>query len=220
MRLLSMKALRRRVSFANVIATVALFVALGGTSVAAVSYINGSQIKPHSIPKNRLTNGAIAALHGARGPAGAPGSPGSPGSKGPTGSRGANGVTGARGPTGATGPAGPSGAMTVGDDTDAVLATLANGVSFHGDCLEGFLALYFATGQEALGVDLFGFTSQDSAVSNVDEVNDEGGVAGSGAQVDFTGMVVKHDNTDFENVTARGAALNGGGCSFSWMVTP
>jgi hypothetical protein len=42
------------------VALVALFFALGGTSYAAATYINGSQIKPHSIAKNRLTNSAIA----------------------------------------------------------------------------------------------------------------------------------------------------------------
>ena len=40
---------------ALVISLVALFVALGGTSLAATSYIKGTHIKPHSIPKNRLT---------------------------------------------------------------------------------------------------------------------------------------------------------------------
>ena len=69
----------------NLVAYLALFVALGGTSVAAANYINGKQIKPHSIPKNRLTNGAIAALHGARGVQGTPGARGPTGTRGPTG---------------------------------------------------------------------------------------------------------------------------------------
>jgi len=58
---------------ATVIATVALFVALGGSSLAAASFINGKHIKPHSIPTNRLTKKAIKALHGAKGPQGAQG---------------------------------------------------------------------------------------------------------------------------------------------------
>lgn len=41
--------------------------ALGGTSFAAANYISGSKIAPHSIPKNRLTNKAIAQLKGNRG---------------------------------------------------------------------------------------------------------------------------------------------------------
>jgi hypothetical protein len=67
----------------NTVALLALFVALGGTSFAAATLINGSQIKPHTIAKNRLTNKAIKQLKGNRGP------------------RGLQGVQGARGATGA-----------------------------------------------------------------------------------------------------------------------
>src|ERR1700742_1635228 len=45
---------RIRLSYANVVATLALFVALGGTSVAATSLLNGSKIKPGTIPANRI----------------------------------------------------------------------------------------------------------------------------------------------------------------------
>jgi hypothetical protein len=69
----------------NTVALLALFVALGGTSFAAATLINGSQIKPHTIAKNRLTNKAIKQLKGNRGP------------------RGLQGVQGARGATGAQG---------------------------------------------------------------------------------------------------------------------
>ena len=79
----------------NTIALLALFLALGGTSYAAATLINGSQIKPHTIAKNRLTNRAIAQLKGNRGPAG------------PQGAQGPQGPKGATGPQGpATGPAG------------------------------------------------------------------------------------------------------------------
>jgi hypothetical protein len=46
--------LRTRLTYANVVATLALFIALGGTSVAASSLISGSKIKKESIPGNRL----------------------------------------------------------------------------------------------------------------------------------------------------------------------
>jgi hypothetical protein len=46
--------LRTRLTYANVVATLALFIALGGTSVAASGLISGSKIKKHSIPGNRL----------------------------------------------------------------------------------------------------------------------------------------------------------------------
>ena len=78
----------------NTIALLALFLALGGTSYAAATLISGSQIKPHTIAKNRLTNKAIKQLkgnRGARGPAGAPGAPGA---------QGIQGIQGIQGPAG------------------------------------------------------------------------------------------------------------------------
>jgi len=100
-------AMRRLLLFAgvfvrrNAVALLALFVALGGTSYAAAALISGSQIKPHSIPKNRLTNKAIAQLKGNRGPRGAQGAQGNPG---PTGAQGLQGVQGIRGLQGPPGP--------------------------------------------------------------------------------------------------------------------
>ncbi len=67
---------------ALVISLIALFVALGGTSLAAATYVNGKQIKPHSIPKNRLTASAIKGLKGERGPAGVQGQKGDKGDQG------------------------------------------------------------------------------------------------------------------------------------------
>jgi Collagen triple helix repeat (20 copies) len=81
----------------NTIALLALFLVLGGTSFAAATLINGSQIKKHSIAKNRLTNKAIKQLKGNRGP------------QGPQGAAGAAGAQGARGPTGAQGAPGAAG---------------------------------------------------------------------------------------------------------------
>lgn len=86
----------------NFLALLALFIALGGTSFAAANAINGKSIKPHTIPKNRLTNSAIRSLKGARG---ARGAQGAQGAQGPTGGSGAKGTTGAKGPTGAAGTA-------------------------------------------------------------------------------------------------------------------
>jgi hypothetical protein len=88
----------------NTIALLALFLALSGTAFGAASLINGSQIKPHTIAKNRLTNAAIAQLKGNRGPRGAQGALGA---RGPTGAQGAGGVQGVQGIQGKEGPPGP-----------------------------------------------------------------------------------------------------------------
>src|SRR5438045_6042987 len=94
------------VSPALVVATVALCAALGGGAYAASTFINGTTIKPNSIPKNRLTGAAIRSLRGARGPRGFTGARGPQGVQGP---QGAQGAQGAQGPQGAPGPQGPPG---------------------------------------------------------------------------------------------------------------
>lgn len=96
---------------ATVIASVALFVAVGGgTAAYASGLISGSQIKNHSIPAKKLTKSAIKSLRGKRGPAGP---------------RGATGATGVAGPAGPVGPsntyAAPVGA---GNADGSPLATL------------------------------------------------------------------------------------------------
>jgi hypothetical protein len=93
----------------NLIALLALFLALGGTSFAAATMINGSQIKPHTIAKNRLTNRAVKQLKGNRGLRGLRGLTGARGTTGPQGIQGIQGIQGVQGPEGpfpATLPAG------------------------------------------------------------------------------------------------------------------
>ncbi|MDQ2622192.1 MAG: collagen-like protein [Actinomycetota bacterium] len=97
---------RFRITPATVLAGLALFVALGGTSIAASGLINGKKIKPGTVTAKQIKNKTITTsklspktftdLRGATGPAGAPGAKGDPG---------VPGSNGATGPTGATGPA-------------------------------------------------------------------------------------------------------------------
>jgi hypothetical protein len=107
----------------NTIALLALFFALGGTAFGAASFINGSQIKPHTIAKNRLTNAAIVQLKGNRGPRGAQGAQGS---RGATGAQGVQGNQGVQGVQGNQGPPGPvdldyeTASLTVAADADGL----------------------------------------------------------------------------------------------------
>jgi hypothetical protein len=80
-----------------IISLIALFVALGGTSLAAANLINGKLIKANSIPKNRLTKRAIKSLHGARGAQGPQGPQGATGLQGPNGAQGLQGIPGLAG---------------------------------------------------------------------------------------------------------------------------
>jgi hypothetical protein len=99
-----MKRLRRmRPSPAMVVAALALLVALGGTSVAAVSIviprasIGALQLKPNSVNSAKVLNYSLLRADFRPGQI-------------PVGRRGATGPAGPPGPAGPTGPAGPAGA--------------------------------------------------------------------------------------------------------------
>lgn len=84
----------------HLVGYVALLFALTGTSYAAATLINGSQIKPHTIAKDRLTNQAIKQLRGNRGAQGTQGPQGPTGARGPTGQQGIQGIQGLPGLSG------------------------------------------------------------------------------------------------------------------------
>jgi hypothetical protein len=104
----------RRPSHATVVAYLALFVAMGGSSFAAIKITKSSQIKNGAVSLKDLSPSVRKAIKapgpqgpiGPTGPRGADGQAGQAGQAGPTGPAGANGPTGPRGPTGPTGPAG------------------------------------------------------------------------------------------------------------------
>jgi hypothetical protein len=85
-----MTRLRARLTYANVIATVALFVALGGSSYAAIKLpknsvgakqikagaVGASEVKEGSLGTSDFKSSQLQALQGPRGAQGAPGAPG------------------------------------------------------------------------------------------------------------------------------------------------
>ena len=113
---------RPRLTYANVVATLALFIALGGVSWAATTIsansvgttqlkdgaVTGVKIANATITSQKLTSDAIKSLKGQTGDRGLTGLPGA---KGDTGS------TGPKGDTGAQGPAGRSGYVYSGDSS-------------------------------------------------------------------------------------------------------
>jgi hypothetical protein len=121
--------LRNRLTFANVVSMVALFVALGGSSYAAVT-ITGKQIKDSSITTKDIKDGSLLTRdfkpgqlpRGVAGPQGPAGAAGRDGAIGPAGPAGVNGTNGVNGQDGATGPRGPSDAYVsanVGPQSDS-----------------------------------------------------------------------------------------------------
>jgi hypothetical protein len=67
-----MSILKKSLSFSNVIALLALFIALGGSVYAASNKIDGSQIKAKSLPGNRLMPNTVTATQIKKGTIGEP----------------------------------------------------------------------------------------------------------------------------------------------------
>ena len=100
---------RKRLSYASVVATLALVLAVGGGTAWATNYIiiSTHQIKPSVLKK----------LHGANGK---------------NGKNGTNGTNGTNGAAGATGPAGAAGAQGTQGPAGPLTTTLPNGQTLRG----------------------------------------------------------------------------------------
>lgn len=91
------RLLPARLNYANVVSTLALFAALGGTSMAAIhlgrNAVAGSNIAPNAVTSPKVKDGSLLSKDFKAGQL-------------PAGQKGDRGDTGPAGPAGATGPAG------------------------------------------------------------------------------------------------------------------
>lgn len=123
-------SVRRRLTYSNVMATIAVFMAMAGTGLAAKTYVvsstkeikngavtgadvrnsslTGRDVKDRSLTASDF-RGSLAGPAGGPGPAGPPGPLGAVGPAGATGLAGAAGAPGPKGDTGPSGPTGPKG---------------------------------------------------------------------------------------------------------------
>lgn len=97
------RRLTRRLSYANVVATLALFAALGGSSYAAV------KLAPSSVGNKELRNGAVTSQKVKKGSLQARDFKPGQLPRGAAGPQGSNGGAGPQGAPGVQGPAGPKG---------------------------------------------------------------------------------------------------------------
>lgn len=83
-----MKRILDRLTYANVMATVAVFIALGGVGYAAIKLPKNSvgtkQLKKGAVTPAKISPATAMALRGAQGPAGSPGPQGPAGPAGPS----------------------------------------------------------------------------------------------------------------------------------------
>jgi hypothetical protein len=98
-----MKHLRRHLTFANVVACLALFIALGGVGYAALKLpkesVGAEQLRREAVTPEKLSDKAKQELSGRRGPKGTDGAQGKTGPQGPAGPAGAAGPPGEPGPS-------------------------------------------------------------------------------------------------------------------------
>jgi hypothetical protein len=115
-----------RLSYANVVASLALFVAIGGSSYAAIS-VTGAQVRDGSLSGRDVHNGSLTGKDVRDGTlrradfAANELPSGRPGPAGPQGPQGDPGATGPAGPAGAAGPRGESGTAGVHKVTKSFL---------------------------------------------------------------------------------------------------
>jgi hypothetical protein len=115
----------RKPSPAMLVALLALFVALGGTSYAALS-ITGEDVENSSLTGKDVRNKSLTRkdFNGSvRGPAGPQGAKGAQGAQGP------QGASGSQGPQGASGPQGPQGIP--GADATKLFAHVTSSGTLH-----------------------------------------------------------------------------------------
>ena len=133
-----MRAVLERLTYANVMSSIAVFMVLGGGAYAAAKLPRNSvgtqQIKNRGVRSADLAKGSVgsaAVKNGSLTPADFKGgglpAAGAPGSDGAGGTSGTPGPTGQQGPTGSTGPAGPAGpGAAPGRDGAALVTTFRN----------------------------------------------------------------------------------------------
>jgi len=213
--------MRPRLSYANAMSTIAVFIALGGGAYAAVQTIPGSDGVVHGCYGRNGSLRVVAAHKRCRqgehalafDQAGVPGQPGAPGAPGTPGTNGTNGTNGEPGPGATTFVRTlATGASLTG------LTKLVNGLEVQGSCASGkALIEILTTGGHALEV-------MGSGAEGETPFTEDSNIFGSVSTASAT-------NADFD-VTVREATAGataariavqstyGSPCSFWGMITP
>lgn len=223
---------RPRLTYANAMSSVAVFVALGGGAYAASS-IPGSGGVVHGcyqtkrgylrlVPAGRrCSKGEKAIALDEQGPQGTAGAAGPAGATGPAGTPGAAGVAGLTGGPGPQGPGATSLSGEAASGAEATLARLTNGLEVVGVCSPAFVRVEVVTSNEATTtIQAFGTNLQEEALHPLSVDEGTAGVLSTGKE--FAAL----------DVTARGSSaarfghvyVNGrwgaSSCTFWGMAVP
>jgi hypothetical protein len=233
-----MHRFRARLNYANVMSTVAVFMALGGGAYAAVGLIPGRDGVIHGCYKKKTGNLRLVSAgrncsrsersiaFNQQGRTGIKGARGTTGARGATGLRGIPGVTGATGATGAKGEQGLQGPGATSFTTtlaqgsgNVVLATLNNGLTVYGSCGVGNVVVDLETTN---GSNNFQGSGTVLTAGNLTPVAFNGGSAGFGSTNSSSSDIaaIARDSTvgRFARVDVHGTY--GSPCTFWGMITP
>jgi hypothetical protein len=244
-----LSGVRSRLTYANVMATGAMFVALGGGAYALSGIPDGSGVYHgcvdsqtgalRVVAKASSCRKATTVKRGGRriripgesaitwSQQGQPGPAGSAGLRGTPGTPGAPGAPGTKGEQGPQGPGATSFNVTVPGESGAVeLAKTSNGLTVSGLCTPNFARVFVQTTSGLSNLDVFGtLASEKAPIARVDLKNFGSGVAATsiGGTEDGDIDVIARDSTfaKFAHfmVHAHLEAAKAP-CTFSGMITP
>jgi hypothetical protein len=225
-----MHHLRDRLTYANVISTIAVFIALGGGAYAAVSSIPGPDGVIHGCYKKR--GGSLRLVPagkrcsrrersiafnqtGPRGPRGA----GTRGSQGSRGFPGSPGATGAKGEQGPPGPGATTFTTTLAQGSSNVtIATLNNGLNVVGACGASNVSVVLKTASGASNFQGSGTRNEAGAPVAVD-ANGGSGVESSNATAADVDVIARDSAVGkFARIDVHGSS--GSPCTFWGMIIP
>ncbi|HEY1481051.1 MAG TPA: hypothetical protein VGF46_13515 [Gaiellales bacterium] len=223
-----------RLSYANVMATIAVFLALGGGAYAAVTLprhsVGGDQLKPGAVGSEQVRDHSLLSQDFKRGqlPAGARGDAGPKGLTGPAGPQGAKGEQGSIGTIGLQGPQGPG---TTSLDGQFPIP----GVPHVFDIGSGLAIVFSCSGGGSAQIDLEAVHGQDNfyawgTISNGSTVSranvatsgisyvEAGGGASDDLDVVARATGTSGDAAGWTRVDATG--ISGNACNYHALVIP
>jgi len=215
---------RSHLTYANVMASVALFVALGGGAYAAIKVPKNSvgtrQIKNKAVTPAKVAPKTIALFKGEKGDRGPQGLQGIQGPQGP------QGLQGSQGDTGPQGPGATTFTKTLAEGTSSTsLATLSNGVTVSGQC--GFSGQVQISLSVSNVSDVVNFVGEfDRFVSDSDVVKYDNAIANPLSFSDNTAVLLdglvrdQGTGSKFARIDVSGSGGSGNPCSFQGMVIP
>jgi len=214
-----MSRISRRLSYANVMSTIAVFAALGGGAYAATSSIPGPDGVVHScyqvrkgalrvVPAGKKCAKGERALafsqHGARGLAGTPGGAG---------------AAGAKGEPGPQGPGATSFSIALAQGAGSTtLATLSNGLILTGACNPASVEVEVASTAPGKPLELSGTNKFNSKLEAADYEATGGFVTIGEATTDIDVIARSSSASKFAHIDLHGT--HGATCTFSGMVIP